>query len=72
MPRMKKTPRVITTLVDPFVQNLLEKISEGKHVLNRSKGEKIFSQGDRADAIFFIQSGKVKITVVSAAGKEPS
>ena len=70
MPRMKKTPRVITTLVDPFVQNLLEKISEGKHVLNRSKGEKIFSQGDRADAIFFIQSGKVKITVVSAGGKE--
>ena len=70
MPRMKKTPRVITTLVDPFVQNLLKKISEGKHVLNRSKGEKIFSQGDRADAIFFIQSGKVKTTVVSAAGKE--
>jgi len=67
---MKKTPRVITTLVDPFVQNLLKKISEGKHVLNRSKGEKIFSQGDRADAIFFIQSGKVKITVVSAGGKE--
>jgi len=67
---MKKTPRVITTLVDPFVQNLLKKISEGKHVLNRSKGEKIFSQGDRADAIFFIQSGKVKTTVVSAAGKE--
>jgi len=70
VPRMKKTPRVITTLVDPFVQNLLKKISEGKHVLNRSKGEKIFSQGDRADAIFFIQSGKVKTTVVSAAGKE--
>ena len=57
-------------MVDPFVQNLLKKISEGKHVLNRSKGEKIFSQGDRADAIFFIQSGKVKITVVSAGGKE--
>ena len=29
-----------------------------------------FSQDDQADAIFFIQSGKVKITVVSAAGKE--
>src|SRR5438552_13224845 len=34
------------------------------------KGEKIFAQGDSADAIFFIQSGKVKISVVSAAGKE--
>ena len=70
MPRMKKTPRVITTLADPYVQNLLKNISEGKRVLNPAKGEKIFSQGDRADAIFFIQSGKVKITVVSAAGKE--
>ena len=39
-------------------------------MLNPEKGEKIFSQGDRADAIFFIQSGKVKITVVSTAGKE--
>src|SRR5437867_8816350 len=67
---MKKTPRVITTLADPYVQNLLKNISEGKRVLNPAKGEKIFSQGDRADAIFFIQSGKVKITVVSAGGKE--
>jgi CRP-like cAMP-binding protein len=38
--------------------------------LSIPKGGKIFGQGDRADAIFFIQSGKVKISVVSAAGKE--
>jgi CRP-like cAMP-binding protein len=31
---------------------------------------RVFSQGDRANAIYFVQSGKVKITVVSAAGKE--
>jgi CRP/FNR family transcriptional regulator, cyclic AMP receptor protein len=67
--RMKRT-KVITTLADPYVKNLLEHISEGKRVWNPQKGEKIFSQGDRADAIFFIQGGKVKITVVSAAGKE--
>ena len=70
MPGMKKTLKVITTSADPYVENLLQNISEGKRVLNPAKGEKIFSQGDRADAIFFIQSGKVKITVVSAAGKE--
>ena len=66
----KKTARVTSALADPYVENLLERISEGKRVLNPEKGDKIFSQGDRADAIFFIQRGKVKITVVSAAGKE--
>lgn len=33
-------------------------------------GETVFAQGDRADAIFFIESGKVKMSVVSSAGKE--
>src|ERR1051326_4371188 len=49
---------------------LLEGIVEGKHVLNLRKGQKIFAQGDQADAIFFIQSGNVKISVVSSSGKE--
>ena len=71
MPRIKKrTTKIITGLADPYVKNLLEHISEGKRVWNPPKGEKIFSQGDRADAIFYIQSGRVKITVGSAAGKE--
>ena len=39
-------------------------------MLKLKKGEKVFSQGDQADALFFIQTGKVKMTVVSAAGKE--
>ncbi len=30
----------------------------------------VFAQGDAADAVFYIQKGKVKLTVVSAAGKE--
>jgi len=67
---MKKVAKIPTTQADPYVTNLLEKILDGKRVLNPQKGEKVFSQGDRADAIFFIQSGKVKITVISAAGKE--
>jgi CRP/FNR family cyclic AMP-dependent transcriptional regulator len=66
---MKKVAKT-SMLVDPYVTNLLKKISEGKRLLNAEKGEKIFSQGERADAIFFIQSGKVKMTVISAAGKE--
>lgn len=33
-------------------------------------GESIFSQGDPANVVFYIQSGKVELTVVSASGKE--
>jgi len=33
-------------------------------------GESVFSQGDTANAVFYIQSGKVKLTVVSMSGKE--
>lgn len=56
--------------VDPYVGLLLGKITTGKHELSFGKGEKVFSQGDHADSIYFIQSGRIKVTVVSAAGKE--
>jgi CRP/FNR family cyclic AMP-dependent transcriptional regulator len=56
--------------IDPYVAALLFKITVGKRELNFRKGEKIFAQGDRADSIYFIQSGRIKITVVSAGGKE--
>jgi len=48
----------------------LEEMTHGKRSLTVEKGERIYSQGDPADAVFFIQQGKVKITVVSPAGKE--
>ena len=38
--------------------------------MNLAKGVRIFSQGDPTDAIYFIQSVKVKISVISASGKE--
>src|SRR5437588_11857621 len=67
---MKQATEVILSVTDPYVKNLLEQISDGKHVLNVWPEETIFAQGNDADAIFFIQSGKVKMSVVSAAGKE--
>jgi CRP/FNR family transcriptional regulator, cyclic AMP receptor protein len=70
VPRAKTTARRPIPPIDPYVTNLLERIVVGKLILNSRKGEKLFSQGDPADAIFFIQSGKVKMTVVSTAGKE--
>src|SRR5690349_15758437 len=56
--------------VDPSVAMLLGKIMTGKQELSFRKGEKIFSQGDPADSIYFVQTGRIKITVVSATGKE--
>jgi CRP/FNR family transcriptional regulator, cyclic AMP receptor protein len=70
MPANAKTSKRNNPSPDPYVATLLGRVSEGKHVMNVPKGKKIFSQGDRADAIYFIQSGRVKITVVSSAGKE--
>jgi len=70
MPQAKKVLKVAAPPADPYVMSLLENISEGKRVLTLSTDETIFAQGDPADAIFFIESGKVKISVVSAGGKE--
>ena len=70
MPANAKTSKRNNSSPDPYVATLLGRVSEGKHVMSVPKGKKIFSQGDRADAIYFIQSGRVKITVVSSAGKE--
>jgi len=43
---------------------------EGRTLVNYRKNQKIFSQGEPANAIFYIQKGKVKLTVVSQQGKE--
>jgi CRP/FNR family cyclic AMP-dependent transcriptional regulator len=42
----------------------------GKTIERYAKNQKIFSQGDVADAVFFIRKGKVKVTVLSEHGKE--
>src|SRR6202167_123194 len=48
----------------------LATIGEGRKILSVSKRETIFAQGDGADAVFYVQKGKVRLTVVSQAGKE--
>jgi len=48
----------------------LGRIGAGKTVERYRKNQKIFGQGDIADTVFFIQKGKVKITVLSEHGKE--
>jgi CRP-like cAMP-binding protein len=55
---------------DVGVQALLRKIIKGKALLKRPKGATLFSQGEKADAIYFVQTGKVQLTVVSPQAKK--
>src|SRR4030095_9451717 len=55
---------------DLTVESLLGKIVKGKELLKRRKGAKLFSQGEEANAIYFIQTGKVQLTVVSPQCKK--
>src|ERR1700730_17748312 len=48
----------------------LATIGDGRKILSFSRKEMIFAQGDAADAVFYVQKGKVRLTVVSHAGKE--
>ena len=48
----------------------LAKVGEGRSIGAYRKDQTVFSQGDPADAVFFLQNGKVKVTVVSEQGKE--
>jgi CRP-like cAMP-binding protein len=48
----------------------LNKLIAGKTRREYMAGESIFSQGDPANAVFYIQSGRIKLTVVSMSGKE--
>jgi CRP-like cAMP-binding protein len=53
---------------DPMV--FLATVDGGRTISKYRKNETIFRQGDPADAVFYIQKGKVKITVISEHGKE--
>jgi len=60
-----------TRTKQPFnVEMFLHTVDGGRSVSNYRKNRKIFSQGDPADAVFYIQEGKVKVCVVSEQGKE--
>jgi CRP-like cAMP-binding protein len=48
----------------------LASIGEGRKVLVAPKKQTIFAQGDVADAVLYLQKGRVRITVVSMTGKE--
>src|ERR1700704_1609096 len=51
-------------------KSFLAVVGEGRSIGRYRKDQIVMSQGDPADAVFYIQSGKVKLTVVSEQGKE--
>jgi CRP/FNR family cyclic AMP-dependent transcriptional regulator len=53
---------------DPAV--FFETVAKGRTISKYRKGDIVFSQGDDANAVFYIKKGKVKVTVVSKQGKE--
>jgi CRP/FNR family transcriptional regulator, cyclic AMP receptor protein len=51
-------------------QTFLSTINGGRKTLSLSKNQMVFSQGDSSDSVFYIQKGRVRLSVVSKKGKE--
>jgi CRP/FNR family transcriptional regulator, cyclic AMP receptor protein len=65
---MATTKRKVKPAIDP--KALLALVGARRITRDYDEGQAIFSQGDRADAVFFIDRGKVKLTVLSRQGKQ--
>jgi CRP-like cAMP-binding protein len=68
MSKKSKTPEKDGTPFDPTA--FLRTAAKGRVVSTHPKRQIIFAQGDAADSVHYVQSGKVKVTVVSSEGKE--
>ncbi len=56
--------------LQPFhLREFLSKVGPGRSVQEYRKDQVVYAQGDPADAVFFVQKGRVKLTVVSSRGK---
>ena len=67
--RLRKKTRHQSEKIGGSVATFLENIVGGSNPLEFQKGAKVFSQGERANSMYFIRSGKVKVTVASVRGK---
>src|SRR6188474_664518 len=67
---LKEAPMVkpAKDMFDP--KDFLAKVGAGKAILEFHKNQNVFEQGDVADTVFYIQKGRVKLTVLSEQGKE--
>jgi CRP/FNR family cyclic AMP-dependent transcriptional regulator len=51
-------------------KTFLSTIDGGREIAAFANKQTVFAQGDSSDAVFYIQKGKVRLTVVSKIGKE--
>jgi len=58
------------TKIDSNPRTFLSTIGKGRQMVSFGRKSTIFAQGDATDGLFFIQEGKVQLSVVSEAGKE--
>ncbi|HXA15619.1 MAG TPA: Crp/Fnr family transcriptional regulator [Thermoanaerobaculia bacterium] len=69
-----RTARTNGTLIPPSlpfdVEVFLEGTGVGRTLVDLKRNQVLFSQGDAADAVFYIQKGNIKLTIVSQRGKE--
>src|SRR6202166_4826046 len=79
--RFPSSPRAFIIGVEGYVmatkrrrsfdtKEFLARVGDGRSIGKYRKGQVVFSQGDPGDAVFYIQKGKAKLTVVSEQGKE--
>ena len=69
--RNSALPRLTSKNGREFDANtFLATIGEGRKTIRFPKNQAIFAQGDPGDAVFYLQTGKVRLTVVSETGKE--
>src|SRR6476661_7817518 len=84
MPKQRKTPPLGTAKIRSLVfpktplkrirlfnpSAFLSQAGLGRTIVALNKGQPVYSQGDPAEAVFHIQSGKIKLSVISSSGKE--
>ena len=62
------TTNMSSSTFDPAV--FLAHAGLGRRIVELNENENFFTQGDQADSVFYLQHGRVKVTVVSQSGKE--
>jgi CRP/FNR family transcriptional regulator, cyclic AMP receptor protein len=68
---LKEAPTAVAKKNGGFDSDtFLATIGDGRKILSVPKKQTIFAQGDGADAVFYVQKGKVRLTVVSKIGRE--
>lgn len=68
--RARRKPALVEAEGELWFHPLLNRLSAGKRQVHTARGAFLYSQGQAADAVYFIEKGKVRLSVLSSAGKE--